>query len=133
MKAKLNAAVIGVQDALFMKYILKSLGLKVKLPTRAKFGNGESVDIGNNLSIGSRTCHVEMKKNFLQELKEAGIIEFQWISTASNEADMFTKKQVGPKHNKHAVRLYGHDKYYSNMQGKENHEQGKVAEVVEHS
>ena len=34
-EAELNVAVMGVQDALFMKNILKSLGLKVKLPMLA--------------------------------------------------------------------------------------------------
>ena len=33
----------------------------------------------------------EEKQNVPWKLKETGIVEFQWISTASNEADMFTK------------------------------------------
>ena len=73
-KAELNAAVIGMQDALFVKNILKTLRLKVKLPTLASIDNGRPVDIGNNWSVGGRTCHVKVKQNFLQELKEAGII-----------------------------------------------------------
>ena len=54
-----------------------------------------AVDLGNNWSVGRRTCHVEVKQNFLQELKEAGILKFRWISTASNEGDMFTKNWWG--------------------------------------
>ena len=71
-KVELNAALIGVQDALFMKNILKSLGLKVKLPILASIDNGRVIDIGNNWSVGGRTWHIEVKQNFLQELKEAG-------------------------------------------------------------
>ena len=67
--------------------------------------NIRAVDIGNNLSVGSRSCHVEVKQNFLWELKEAGIVEFQWVSSVSNEANMFMKNLAGPKHNKHAARL----------------------------
>ena len=67
-----------------MKNILKSLGPKVKLAILASIDNGKAVDIGSNWSVGGRTCHVEVKQNFLWELKKAGIIEFQWISTASN-------------------------------------------------
>ena len=76
---------------------------------------GGAVNIGNNWSMGSMTHQVEMKQNFLQELKEAGIVEFQWVSTASNEADMLTRNLVGPEHNKHAAKLCGHNKYYSIM------------------
>ena len=117
--------------ALFVKNIMKSLKLKVKLPILASIDNGGSVDIGNNWSVGSRTHHVEVKWNFLWELKEAGIIEVKWVSTLSNEAEIFMKNLVGPKHNKHAARLCGHDKYYSTMQDGQSHGQGRVSGVVE--
>ena len=54
---ELNAAVMGVQDALFMNNILKSLGLKVKLPKLASIDIDGTVDVGNNWSVGGRTCH----------------------------------------------------------------------------
>ena len=55
-KAELNATVIGVQDALFMKNILKSLGLKVKLPMLTSIDHDMAVDIDTNWSVGERTC-----------------------------------------------------------------------------
>ena len=63
-KAELNAAGMGVQDALFGKNKLKSLGLKVKLPTLASIDSNRAVDIGNNWSVGRRTHNVEVKQNF---------------------------------------------------------------------
>ena len=63
-RAELNVAVMGMQDASFVKYKLKSLELKVKLPMFACIDNGRAVDIGNNGSVGRRTCHLEVKKNF---------------------------------------------------------------------
>ena len=71
---ELYAAVMGVQDALFMKNILKSLRLKVKLPILTSIDNDRAVDIENNWNFGGRTCHVEVRQNFPWELKEAGII-----------------------------------------------------------
>ena len=111
--AEMNATV-DVQDELFIKNMLKLLGLKVKLPILSSIDKGEAVDIGNNCSVGNRKCHVEVKQNFLWELKETGVIEFHCISMVSNEADVFTKKLVGPKHNKQAAKLCGHNKYYNN-------------------
>ena len=119
-KVELNAAVIGVQDALFVKNMLKSLELKFKSPILTSIDNGRAVDIGNNWSVGGRTCHAKVKQNFLWELKEVGIVEFQWISTVSDEADMFTKNLVGLEHNKHTVRLCGHYKYYRTAQDRES-------------
>ena len=57
-EAELNAAVMSVQDALFVRNILKSLGLKVKLPILASIDNDGTVDIGNNWSVGGRTRHI---------------------------------------------------------------------------
>ena len=58
-------AVMGVQDELFMKNILKLLELKVKLPMLASIDNGRAVDIGDIWSIGGRTPHMEVKHDFL--------------------------------------------------------------------
>ena len=80
-KTELNAAVMGVQDALFVKNILKSLGLN---PILASIDNGQAVNIGNSWSVGRRTCHVKVKQNFLWALKEACIIKFQLASTLNN-------------------------------------------------
>ncbi len=33
---------------------------------------------------------------FLQEMKEMGMFKFQWISMATDKADMFTKNLNGP-------------------------------------
>ena len=66
IKVELNSAVMSVQDALFVKNIVKSLGLKVKLPLLAIIDNGMAVvNIGNNWSVGGRTHHIEVKQNFL--------------------------------------------------------------------
>ena len=78
-KAELNIAVMGMQDALFMKNIPKLLELEVKLTILASVNKNGAVDFGNNLSIDRRTCHVEVKQNFLWELKEACFVEFQWV------------------------------------------------------
>ena len=77
-ESELNAAVMSVQETLLMQNILKALGLKVKFSLLASIDNDGAVDIGNNWSIGRRTCHMEVKQNFQQELKEASINEYLW-------------------------------------------------------
>ena len=68
-----------------MRNILKSLGLQVNLPMPVSIDNGSAVVIDDNWCVGGRTCHMEVKQNFLWELKEVGIVEFQWVSMANNE------------------------------------------------
>ena len=63
IEAELNIAFMGVQDALFVRNILKSLGLKVKYNYQLAMIMLEQW-ICNNWSICRRTHHVKVKQNF---------------------------------------------------------------------
>ena len=85
-----------MQDALFVRSIVESLGLNVKLPMKVRNDNHSEIDLTHNWSIGGHTRHIEVKQNFLQESKEVDFVDFEWISIYENEADMFTKNLGGP-------------------------------------
>jgi len=93
-------------------------GCGKQLPMKAAIDNTGTVFLANGWSIGGRTRHVEVKTNFLREMKETGMFEFQWISTTTNEADMFTKNLGGPEVNKFCERVCGTDDYYKNKKEK---------------
>ncbi len=61
----MNAAVTLIQDMLFAYEIVKSLGLKVKLPMKVAIDNSGTVFLANGWSMGGWTQHVEVKTNFL--------------------------------------------------------------------
>ncbi len=71
---------------------------------------------------------MEVKTNFLQEMKEMGMFEFQWISTATNKADMLTKNLGGPEFIKFCKSVCGSDDYYKNKEEKKTpaHECGRA-------
>ena len=60
-----NVAIMGLQDALFIKNKLKLLALKVQLPILARIDYSGAVDFGNNWIVGGRSFHMEVKHNFL--------------------------------------------------------------------
>ncbi len=45
---------------LYVRHILESMGLKVKLPMILEMDNIEAVDLANNWSIGVHTRHVDV-------------------------------------------------------------------------
>jgi hypothetical protein len=96
------SAVSCVQDMLFGKRVLESIGLKVELPMVLKVDNKGVVDLVNNWSVGGCTRHITTKVNFLRELKEDGVLKVIWIPTDNNSADMFTKNLQGPLFAKHS-------------------------------
>ena len=73
--------------------------------------NRGAIDLVNNWSVGGRTRHVEVKQYFLRDLKEQGLLKVEWIPTAENESDLFTKNLGGPEFNKHAKAFVGEDDY----------------------
>jgi hypothetical protein len=96
IKAETYAGVTCVQDMLYMKNVLESLGLRVKPPLVLAMDNQGVVYLANNWSIGGRTRHIDVWSVFLRELKEAGVLVIKWIAGAANEADIFTKNLDGP-------------------------------------
>ena len=76
--------------------------------------------------------HIRCKQNriFCRNL-EAEIIEFQWMATINNKADMSTKNLAGLECNKLDARLCGCNGYFSTAQDGHSHEQGRVSGVSE--
>jgi hypothetical protein len=83
-EAELVAAKNCIQDMLYIRNILESMGLKIKLPMKVELDNKGAKYIVNNWSVGGRTRHVGVRFNFLRELKENGIIGIQWINRNEN-------------------------------------------------
>jgi hypothetical protein len=54
-----------MQDMLYMKNVLQSLGLKVKLPMVLEMDNQGAVNLANNWSVGGRTRHIDVNSVFL--------------------------------------------------------------------
>ena len=61
-EAELYASVRCAQDMLFLWKIIKSIGLKVKLPMILEIDNKGAVDIANNWSVAERTKHIDTDK-----------------------------------------------------------------------
>jgi hypothetical protein len=82
---------------LYIKNVLESLGLMVKLPMVLEMDSQGAVYLANKWSVGGRTRHIDVQSVFLvRELKEARVLVIKWIAGAVNEADIFTKNLDGP-------------------------------------
>jgi hypothetical protein len=63
-EAELNTAVLCVQDVIYGKNLLESIGLKVQLPMILEMDNKGAVDLINSFSVGGRTRHIDVKQCF---------------------------------------------------------------------
>jgi hypothetical protein len=65
---------------LFVRQIIKSMGLKVKLPMILNVHNQEVCKLVKNQSIRGWTQHVATKAMFLRELKEWGLVVEKYLA-----------------------------------------------------
>ena len=126
-EAELIALVMCVQEMLYVKKIIESLQLKVKLPMIVEVDNKGAVDLVNGWSVSGNTKHSQVRTMFLRELKESGVLKIQWISTQLNEADIFTKNVDGQTFKKHVPKFCGYDQYMKEYkhQSKEGYQREK--------
>jgi hypothetical protein len=111
-EAELFAAVMCVQDMLFIMRLLLSMGLKIQLPMLLEIDNKGAKDLIDNWSVGGRLHHVEVKQVFLRELKEQGLLKVKWLNSENNTSDIFTKNLGGRLLNQYASAICGPDDYY---------------------
>ena len=118
-ESEINAAVQSVQDMIYVKKVIISLGLKVSQPMNIYIDNKGAIDLINNWSVCGRTRHMDTKCLFLRELKENNIVEPVWISTKENPVDMFTKNVSTKDYNKFSQLYCGIDEYNKEKEDKE--------------
>ncbi len=106
-EAELSIAVLCVQDMVYAKNLLKSIGLEVKLPIVLEINNEGIVDLINSFMVGGCTRHINVKQWFLWELKESKQLIVNWISGFENNANMFTKNLDEALFKKYAEQLLG--------------------------
>ncbi len=125
-EAEQTVKVLCTQDMLYVRNVLKSMVLKVKLPMTFEMDNMGAVDLANNWSIGGLTRHVDVRRCFLRELKESKVIDISWIKGLENNVDAFTKNLDGPAFKKCIKTLVGQDVH---MKKSPTSEQGGCWEV----
>jgi hypothetical protein len=67
------------------------MGIGLKLPITVKIDNVGAIFLSNNHSLGQRTKHIDIRRHFVKELLEQGIIKTAFVGTDNNNADLHTK------------------------------------------
>jgi hypothetical protein len=110
-EAEIATGVIVVQDMLYIYHLLESLDLSIKLPVVLEMDNSGAVDIANSWSVGGRTRHVDIRKYFLQELNDQGLLVIKHIPGERNDDDIFMKNVTSVIFNRHIPLYMGNDEY----------------------
>ena len=95
-EAELYAEAAAIQEVLWMRGLLKELGLYISTGSTVFGDNQSAIAVSKNGVKGERTKHVDIKYNFVTETVDRGDVRLKWIPTTEQLADIFTKASHGP-------------------------------------
>ena len=99
-EAELIALVEAVKRAKYVKQLVEDLGMTVELPMTI-FGDNQAALLIAKRGVISRTKHIDIRKYYIKEEVDQGLIELKYTSTTDNLADILTKplgRQVLERH-----------------------------------
>ncbi|MDR3737610.1 MAG: reverse transcriptase domain-containing protein [Terracidiphilus sp.] len=95
-EAELYAEAAAIQEVLWLRGLLKELGLHSQVGSIVHGDNQSAIAVTKNGVKGERTKHVDVKYHFVTETVERGDVQLRWIPTAEQQADIFTKALAQP-------------------------------------
>ena len=101
-EAELVSATECVQDMMYIRRLLQSIGLMVKHPMIIEIDNRGAIDLSNSWATSGRTRHIDVRYYWIRELKEQSIVYPRFIPTDSNASDLYTKNLPKESFEKHA-------------------------------
>ena len=95
-EAELYAEAAAIQEVLWLRGLLKELGLHSQIGSVVYGDNQSAIAVSKNGIKGDRTKHVDIKYHFITETVERGDVTLKWIPTTEQQADIFTKALAAP-------------------------------------
>ena len=81
----------ATKEVMFVKNVLETMGIEVKLPMIVKVDNTGAIYLANNYTSGQRTKHIDIRVHYVREYIHDGIIKVEFVRTENNDADILTK------------------------------------------
>ena len=90
-EAELYAEAAAIQEVLWLRGIVKELGLRTDLASVVHGDNQSAIAVSKNGVKGERTKHVDVKYHFVTETIDRGDVKLEWVPSSEQHADIFTK------------------------------------------
>ena len=90
-EAEIMAASLGALEAVYLRSLLRDLGISTDEPTDLFVDNKGVIDLSHDYVANERTKHIERRHFKVRELVHEATIRVKYISTKDNVADIFTK------------------------------------------
>ena len=94
-EAEFRGMTHGIFELLWIRGVLKELGIEYKQAMTLHCDNKVAIEIAQNPIQHDRTKHVEVDRHFIKENLDHKIIQFSFVHSESQLADILTKAVAG--------------------------------------
>lgn len=107
-EAELRSMALGICEGLWLRMLLKELGMSIEGPIGAHCDNKAAIAISHNPVHHDRMKYVEIDRHFVKEKVDEGTLNILYIHTAEQTADILTKPLFRPVFEKlvHKLGMY---------------------------
>jgi hypothetical protein len=95
-EAEFRGMAHGVCELLWIQRVLTELGIHYMDPMTLHCDNKAAISIAHNPVQHDRTKHVEIDRHFIKEKLDQKLIQFPFVQSAYQLADILTKVVLGP-------------------------------------
>ena len=106
-EAEYQAMAAAVQEAIYLRALMKDFGYPMKEPTYIGEDNQSCIKMCHNPVMHKRSKHIDTKLHFMRERVENGEVGIHYIPTEDMTADILTKSLPRIKVEKHRYVLLG--------------------------
>ena len=104
-EAEIIAASACALEIMYVRTLLRELGLPQQSPTKLYVDNSGAVELSRDKKSCHRSRHVDRRYFKVRELAAEGHIRVEHIDTDANSSDLLTKPLAKPKFETHRRRL----------------------------
>ena len=79
------------KEAIFLEHLFGEVGIPFSIPMTLLIDNQSAIALAENPIFHAQTKHIDARHHWVHEKVEDGIIELEYIPTADQTTDIFTK------------------------------------------
>jgi hypothetical protein len=89
--AEIYAASVALSEMCYLSYISDEMGVPIRLPFKLQVDNSTCLAFGQDQIQRSKLRHIDCRQEWVLALRDAKVVQMEWVESAHNFADLFTK------------------------------------------
>jgi hypothetical protein len=89
--AEIYAASVALSEMCYLSYVSDEMGVPIRLPFKLQVDNSTCLAFGQDQIQRSKLRHIDCRQEWVLALRDAKVVQMEWVESESNFADLFTK------------------------------------------